>query len=211
MRMPVSEPMTLLTDYLLAALVLVFALRLDPSGHPGQRSVRMWSLAFYASASAAFTGGTYHGFHPYLPSLAAVLLWKVTVYAVGLASLFLFAGAVFSVLDGARRRVLIGLAGVKFILYAAWMAVHDDFRYVIYDYAPTLLFVLLLQMAALWKRREESAPWIIAGIMVSFVGAGVQASGFAPHPHFNHNDLYHVIQMGAFWLLYRGGLLLRDR
>jgi hypothetical protein len=209
--MSVSEPMTLLTDYLLAALVLVFALRLSRSGHPGQMSTRMWSLAFYASAAAALVGGTYHGFNLYLSPLAAVLLWKVTVYAVGLASLFLFAGAVFAALAETQRRVLLVLAGSKFILYAAWMATHNDFRYVIYDYVPTLIFVLLLQGFAFWKRREESAPWIVGGIVVSFVGAGVQASGFALHAHFNHNDLYHVIQMGVFWLLYRGGLRLRDR
>ena len=171
----------------------------------------MWSMAFYASAAAAFAGGTYHGFQLYLSPTAALLLWKITVYSVGLASLFLFAGALFASVDGAPRRILLVFAGLKFLLYAAWMAVHNDFRYVIYDYAPTLLFVLLLQTAAWWRRREESAPWIISGVVVSFAGAGVQASGFALHAHFNHNDLYHVIQMGAFWMLYRGGLLLRDR
>lgn len=209
--MSISEPMTLLTDYLLAVLVLVFALQLGRSRHQGQRSVRMWSLAFYASAAAACAGGTYHGFNLYLSPLTGLLLWKLTVYAVGLASLFLFAGSVFATIDGTLRRLLLVLAVIKFCLYATWMAVQNDFRYVIYDYVPTLIFVLLLLGIAFWKRRDESAPWIISGIVVSFVGAGVQASGFTLHEHFNHNDLYHVIQMGAFLLLYRGGLRLRDR
>jgi hypothetical protein len=209
--MSISEPTTLLTDYLLAALVLGFALRLGRNARPGQVSRWMWSLAFYTSAAAALAGGTYHGFILYLPPLAGVLLWKVTVYAVGLASLFLFAGAVFSGFAGNVRRVLLFLALLKFTVYVAWMALHNDFRYVIYDYVPTLIFVLLLQGAALWRRREPGASWVIGGILVSFAGAGVQASGFSLYEHFNHNDLYHVIQMGAFWLLYRGGLLLRDR
>jgi len=209
--MTISEPMTLLTDYLLAALVLVFALRLGRKGEPEQKSIRMWSLAFYASSSAAFVGGTWHGFHLYLSPLAGLLLWKITVYAIGLASLFLFTGAIFATIEGLPRRIFLLLAMIKFLLYAAWMAVHNDFRYVIHDYAPTLVFVLLLQGIALLKRREESAPWIIGGILVSFAGAAVQASGFDLHANFNHNDLYHVIQMGAFWLLYRGGLMLRDR
>lgn len=208
--MTISEPMTLFTDYLLATLVIGFALRLGRGG-AADRSVRLWSMAFYASAAAALAGGTYHGFQFHLSPPAALLLWKITVYAVGLASLFLFAGALFASLEGAPRRILLVFAALKFLLYAAWMAVHNDFLYVIYDYAPTLFFVLLLQAAAWGRRREESAPWIISGIVVSFAGAAVQASGFAVHAHFNHNDLYHVIQMGAFWLLYRGGMLLRDR
>ncbi|MFA5516389.1 MAG: hypothetical protein WDA20_08890, partial [Desulfuromonadales bacterium] len=60
-------------------------------------------------------------------------------------------------------------------------------------------------------RRRPAAGWIAGGILVSFVAAGVQATRLAPHPFFNHNDLYHIIQIGAFYLLYRGGRLLADR
>jgi hypothetical protein len=38
----------------------------------------------------------------------------------------------------------------------------------------------------------------------------VQATGLAPHPNFNHNDLYHVIQIAAMVLLYRGARRLSD-
>jgi hypothetical protein len=52
--------------------------------------------------------------------------------------------------------------------------------------------------------------WILAGVAVSVGAALVQASGFALHRHFNHNDLYHVIQIAAMLLLYRGARELRD-
>ena len=38
----------------------------------------------------------------------------------------------------------------------------------------------------------------------------LQQSGIRLHAHFNHNDLMHVVQMGAVWLLYEGGRRLRD-
>ena len=50
-----------------------------------------------------------------------------------------------------------------------------------------------------------------AACLVSLVGGIVQARRVAPHRHFNHNDLYHVIQMVALYLFYRGGALLVDR
>lgn len=208
--MTVSEPTTLLTDYLLAALTLAFAWRLAAAGRRrGQVSVRLWGAAFAASGLAAACGGTVHGFVQHLGG-AAPLLWKATVYLIGLAGLLLLCAATVAALRGAARRALIGLATLKFAAYAVWMASHDDFRYVIYDYAPALLAVLLLQLYAALRRRDPAAPWVVGGILVSFLGAGIQAAGLAPHPHFNHNDLYHVVQMGAFYLLYRGGLLLRD-
>lgn len=210
--MHIAEPMTLFTDYLLAGLVFCLGLRLQALWRrSGQRSVRCWAVGFHASAAAALAGGTYHGFLPYLEGLPAFLLWKLTVYAVGVAALCLFAGAVFSTLSGAARTWLLALTGLKFLIYAGWMSAHDDFRFVIYDYAPALLGVFLLAVHGALARRERFAPWLVGGVLISFAAAGFQASGLALHRHFNHNDLYHVVQMGAFWLLYRGGILLRDR
>ena len=210
--MQVSEPMTLFTDYLLAGLVFYLGARLQTVWRrSGQQAVRCWAVGFYASATAALAGGSYHGFLPYLEGLPSFLLWKFTVFAVGLAALCLFAGAVFATLSGAPRKWLLALAGLKFLVYVGWMSGHDDFRFVIYDYAPALLGVFLLAIHAALARRERFAPWLTGGVIVSFAAAGIQASGLRLHEHFNHNDLYHVVQMGAFWLFYRGGILLRDR
>lgn len=210
--MRISEPMTLLTDYLLAALVFYFGCRLLTSWRrTGGQSGYWWAVGFFASAAAALAGGTYHGFLPYLAPLTAFLIWKFTVFAVGLAALFLLVGAVLATLAGMPRKCLLTLAGLKFFVYTLWMTAHDDYRYVIYDYAPALVAIGLLAAYAGLARRAPFAGWLIGGVLASFAAAGIQMSGLALHAHFNHNDLYHVVQMVAFWLLYRGGLLLRDR
>jgi hypothetical protein len=46
--------------------------------------------------------------------------------------------------------------------------------------------------------------------LVSCLAAAVQFNGIALHQHFNHNDLYHVVQMGGMYLFYRGALILKD-
>jgi hypothetical protein len=38
----------------------------------------------------------------------------------------------------------------------------------------------------------------------------VQITELAPHRRFNHNDLYHVIQIVALYLFHHGGLVLVD-
>ena len=191
--MNVHEPMTVVTDYILAAAAAAFGVRLWRAGN------RLWALAFFATATASLLGGTYHG-------LAYQPLWKPTVYSIGLASLFLLAGL-------GRAFAVAGI--VKFAIYAVWMATHDDFVYVIADYGITL-FVVGVFAAAWWLRaRAPFAPWVLGSILVSVVAAAVQQSGMSLHRHFNHNDLYHLIQIGGLWLLYRGGVLLttwsRDR
>jgi hypothetical protein len=45
---------------------------------------------------------------------------------------------------------------------------------------------------------------MLAGVALSVAAALAQALGVALHRHFNHNDLYHVIQIAAMLLFYRG-------
>jgi hypothetical protein len=180
--------MTLATDYLIAIAALIFAWRL-------RGTHRLWSLAFVCTALAALLGGTYHGFVPHLAPLAAIALWKATIFSVGFASFFLLL---------ATSRRLAPFAVVKLVLYTSWMIAHDDFVWVIADYGVSLLVLAAIQLAAWLRHRAASAPWILASVAVSMLAAAVQASGLTLHQHFNHNDLYHVIQLVALWLMYRG-------
>ena len=71
--------------------------------------------------------------------------------------------------------------------------------------------VAMLHGWSAMQNKERASLWMLGGVGVSVLAAGVQASGFALHRHFNHNDLYHVIQIAAMALFYIGGGRLRDR
>jgi len=45
---------------------------------------------------------------------------------------------------------------------------------------------------------------------LSVIAGLVQASGFTLHQHFNHNDLYHLIQIAGVVLLYHGAKRLQS-
>jgi hypothetical protein len=207
--MRITEPTTLLTDYALALLTIFFATQLLKK-KPAQRSVQFWSAAFFATAFAAIVGGTSHGFELYLSDFWQTAIWKATVYSIGVASFCMLAGAILAATKPPLQKWLVAVAVLQFLIYAIWMINHDDFKYVIYDYAPAMLAVLFLQIYTHLKFRDPAVRWIIAGVLLSFFAAGVQQSGFTIHSHFNHNDLYHVIQMGAIYLLFRGAKLLTD-
>src|SRR5262249_43586503 len=65
--MQITEPVTMLTDYALAAASLVFAIFTARLIGPRNRvSVWFWCAAFVTSGVAAALGGTYHGFTGYL-------------------------------------------------------------------------------------------------------------------------------------------------
>lgn len=207
----IAEPSTLATDYLLGGFAAVLGLRLWRAGAgSGQSSVRLWAATLLAVAAAALAGGTWHGFHPHLLPLAAGALWKLTLLATGVASFLMLAGSSFATLGGAARRTVLALGGAKLLLYVAWVAGHDTFAGVVVDYGAAMLAVLALHGWAWHRRRDPASPWMAAGVAVSALAAGIQASGLALHRHLNANDVYHLVQMAALFFFYRGARRMRD-
>jgi hypothetical protein len=189
--------MTVLTDYVLAGVTAWLGFLLFRNSSK-EKAKQFWSLAFAALAAGAFLGGTWHGF------VKSDLLWKATLLSVGVASFGMVAGSTVAVLSGPLKTALFSLAAAKLVLYTGWMLFHDEFIYVVIDTGIALAVVALLHLL-------RFNGWMLAGVAVSVIAALVQASGFALHQHFNHNDLYHLIQIAAMVLLYRGTRLLEDR
>jgi hypothetical protein len=142
------------------------------------RRSKLWALAFLATGLAALLGGIWHGFWH------GEALWKATTLSAGVASFGMVAGSAFQTMSGPAPRILVAAAILKLLIYSGWMLYHDDFIWVVAD--------------------TGSNGWMLAGIAVSVLAGLAQASGIALHAHFNHNDLYHVIQSAAMFLLYRG-------
>ncbi len=202
-----TEPMTLATDYALAAANAYFGLRLRS---PTSRARRYWAAGFIALAVSAFLGGTVHGFAATLQPKSLVVLWQITELAIGAGAWLLLLGIAHAALQPGARRWLVAFATAQLMLYAAFAAWIDDYVLQIADTGAAMLIILAISLAGL-RAGEPWARWLAAGIAVSALAAGVQAAGLAPHRNFNHNDLYHVIQIFGMYLFYRGGLLFDGR
>src|SRR5213595_85845 len=85
--MQITEPVTMLTDFALAAASLYFAFHLARILCPRNRvSAWLWSAAFLASAVAALLGGIYHGFALHFEASTLRSMWNVAVFVMGLSS-----------------------------------------------------------------------------------------------------------------------------
>jgi MFS family permease len=161
--MVVTEPMTMVTDYILSLMSLAIAISLARnSARRGGRRVRVWVTAFTVIAVAALAGGTAHGFRVPLGESWS-LVWRVTVWAIGIGAVLLIAAGIGSVRDSEAS-------------------------------SPPL--------------RRRGVSWVKRAIAASLLGLAVLVVKLSLHPHFNQNDLYHVIQMFGLYCLYRGAVLL---
>ena len=202
----------MLTDYVLAILASVLgALLMRHAVAADGRAEGAWAAAFVTTAAGAVTGGTWHGFADFMEARVRRGLWKATQILLGLTGLAMVAGAALAVARGSLLAVLLAAAAAKFAVYARAVATRDDFAVVVIDYGASMAAVALMQVVALALWGAPSATWILAGIGVAIAGSVVQGRRMSPHPRFNHNDVFHLVQMVAIWLFYRGGLLLGDR
>lgn len=199
--MDIAEPTTTLTDYLLALAGWTWGgLLLRERTTPA----RLFGLAFVASGVAAAIGGSLHGFGPRWSEAQRAHAWLATYGAIGLANLLLVAGAVLAWAPRLYHVPLLGLLGFRLGVYAILLASHREFRYVVYDFAGTLLALAALALLGR-ASRPAPVPMVLLGVAVSFAGACVQHFRLAPHPLFNHNDLFHVIEIGGLYCFYRAG------
>ncbi|MEO7387797.1 MAG: hypothetical protein ABIX37_12730 [Gammaproteobacteria bacterium] len=206
----IEEPMTLFTDYVMVGVAGWLGFRLFVA-RDGQAARSYWTLAFAAVTFGAALGGTSHGFAKVMDQDTLQWVWKVTVLAIGIGSFGMVAGSAMAVTVGLSRRLWLAIAAVEFALYAWWILDRDDFIYVIADSGFAMALVGALHAGSAMRGHDRASYWMLGGVGVSVLAAGAQASGFDLHRNFNHNDLYHVIQIAAMPLFYVGARALRDR
>lgn len=208
--MALAEPTTTLTDWVLGIQALWLGARLRRLRGENRDAARGLGSALLATGVGALVGGASHGFAPWLEgTLWDPLLWKITMLCIGLTSLLFLRAVGRAALAPRARRWLDTFALLEFVIYALWILRDDAFLWAIVDYLPAMIVALVLFGAQAIAGRPGGRA-IAGGILLTLVGAAVQASGFALHEHFNHNDLFHVIQMVAVWALFRGGRQLTD-
>ena len=151
--MSISEPATLLTDYLLAVISTVFGVVLLRART--HRSTLAWSIGFLTLAAAGLTGGSFHGFRTMMTDGAHRSLWNITLILIGAAAGFMISGALTGSLS----------------------------------------------------RYDRNTKWHAVGVVVSIVGLVIQQGHLSPHPSFNHNDLFHCVQIVALYCFFRGAKL----
>jgi Family of unknown function (DUF6962) len=204
--MTLHEPTTFATDLVLSALSIGCAVDLIRRARTTRaRSVGWLAATLAAAGVAALAGALSHAFGPEMAPSATDGLWRATLHALSLMSFCLVVSSATAALRGPALTAAYVAALVELLAFTGWIALHPEFRWIVLDYGIAILAAGALQLVRLRKGDQPGAVWILAGLGVSIAAALVQRSGFAPHAHFNHNDLYHVVQMLGTWLLYRGG------
>ncbi len=201
-----TEPDVALTDYgvtLECAMLTGLLFRREPA----RRGLRnLFALLFASAGVAALAGGTVHGFFLRESALGAIL-WRIVLLAVGLTALAGWSIGGRLLFPERTARLVEVLAAVECAAYTfVVLAIDQSFWIAIANYAPSVFFVAFSFLVA--YRRHGEGPLLagLVGLLLMIAGAIVQRLRVAVHPaYFNHNALFHVIQMAAFLLVFVAG------
>lgn len=208
----VTEPMTVATNAILAVLAFVFAARLaHRSAAEGSSAVGWLAVAMWSTGIAALIGALAHGTDPARAAALRERFWRGALYVTGFIGVASVASVAFFAARGSARAALLALAAVKLVVFVYQVTRRPEFRIAAADYGIALAILLAGAVFEMIHREARGMAWLIVGVLVSLVAGAVQARKLALHRQFNHNDLYHVIQMVALYTFYRGGALLVDR
>lgn len=199
-----TEPDVTLTDYALAAACALFAYLLCFRRGPAARIPKRFALLFALLALASVLGGTVHGFFLEETSVGYRVLWPATLLAIGGATFAAWLAGAAVVLPRRAARVVGIAAMAQFVTYGGVVlyGVHD-FGVAIANALPANVFLVVVYAMAYARRRVGRVLVGLAGILSTFIAAGVQQAEFALHPvYFNHNALYHLIQGLALFLIF---------
>src|SRR5207247_10845000 len=155
------------------------------SGVPG----RWWAVAFLATGVAAVLGGTSHGYAPVIDKQRHGLVWRLTYVTVGIANFCVLYGAALAAVPRRWFRATVVVLLARLLAVAAALIVAAQFRYVLYDYAITLVGLLALA-AALGAQRRPGAGCGVAGVAAPAAGAAVQRAGVGQGRCRNRNALF---------------------
>jgi MFS family permease len=206
----IDEPVTLLTDLLLAGVCFYAFFRIRHR----DSSARMkdyFKYYFLTLGLGALFGGLLG--HAFLYSLSSP--WKLVSWIFILTSVAIMAHALTEmsrpIIKPVVTRMVIGinlLILAAAICYTSWTLAFPAVKY--YTIFGMLVVVGSFSYILYRKTGNRGMIMLMLGIGVGLLSAIVYSFGWGLSPWFNHNDISHVILSCSALILYKGAVLILD-
>ena len=196
-----TELTTAATDALLGLLCLALTAWLALSPVPVVWKRNLWMVVLLCMAAGSLLGAVAHGFA--LSDATRALLWKPLYFALGLAVALVVVGATYDWWGEPTARWLLPWAVVAAIgFFAASQLLGGAFViFIVYEGVATLTACAIYTGLA-WRETPGAAA-VAIGLALSLMAALVQVSSLSLQVlvRFDHNGLFHLVQMVAVLIM----------
>ncbi|MCB9230706.1 MAG: hypothetical protein H6581_03545 [Bacteroidia bacterium] len=202
-----SEQTTAITDLILSVIGLTLSFLLVVLGRrTDMRKCSVWAAAIGLMGIAAGIGFFAHGF--VWQDATKWLLWQPLNLSLGLSISMFVVGVVYDLNHYALNKwFLPGMLTLGLAFYSITLLFPKTFLIFVAYEALAMFFALGAYFYMRKTRGWPGAIWIVAGIGVSILAAGIQASkalSFTLIWEFDHNGIFHLVQMAGIVFIYLG-------
>ena len=208
MKKYLFEPTTFVSNIILFLMTLILGQKISDvywqSFHPFHLHL---SWSFYAVAAGSIIGSIFHGFGPHFSKLMREWIWKGVLASMGFTIFFLLMAGVSAIMSYDSYRIIIWVAVIGLVLYG-WQTVNfSGFGHSVKFIAIGMIFIFTAFATLYWRLAHPGSGYLFAGALLTVASGSLWTTGWSIHKQFNHNDLFHVIQMICLWFLYQGGVM----
>lgn len=199
-----TEQTTAFTDLILGILSLICCMLLKKTSTRNRIKQKIWLCFFLFLSLASFLGALAHGVE--MSSNMKGLLWHPLYLFLALSVAFFVMGAIFEIRSERNCRSIISLMiSVAFLFFLITVFIPESFLvFIIYE-GFCLLVCLVIFLFKLFRTRQPSYLFMIAGIMLTILAAVLQSMqniSFHFIWEFDHNGIFHLVQIPALILIF---------
>jgi hypothetical protein len=202
-----TELTTAFTDLLLAAVSLTVLVCVYRTGHSrDSKKTLIWLWAFAFLTVASVFGAMAHGFK--MAERTNFILWQPINLSLGITVALFVSGVVYDL----RRHsipspVLALLLASALVFYAITVLIPGYFLiFIIYE-AVAMIFAFVSYLVLSIRDKSKGYLFMTAGIFISIIASTIQAThsvSFRFIWEFDHNGVFHLVQMAGLVLLLIG-------
>ncbi len=201
-----TEITTAITDILLALVAGGAVIFLQCSESNEIWKINAWSWAFVLMALSGFLGAIAHGLE--LTEAQHQRIWHLINLSLGLTVSVFVIGVAYDLWGHAVAAKMLPWMVVCALLFFLVTRLFPGifFVFIVYE-AAALLFACAAYGWLTITDQLDGAALIAAGVLVSIIAAGIQASKKVSIKfvfEFDHNGIFHIIQMFGIILLVAG-------
>jgi hypothetical protein len=201
-----TEQTTAVTDATLAVMAIAAATYLHQISQKDRWKTNLWVWLFGLLAVASILGTTVHGFK--MSETLQTYLWYPLYLSLGLLVALFTVAVVYDIWgEPLARRLLSIMVVVGVSFFGITLVWSDSFLIFIVYEVVAMLFAMGGYLWLVYRGRLEGAWLMAAGIFVTIIAAGIQANKaftFTFIWAFDHNGVYHLVQMVGIILLVSG-------
>lgn len=194
-----------ITDFLLACWTLFLAGRLAEHIEVPRSTYAVITYFTFFLGVSALIGGIHHGFFEFHPQEQVLI--RLTYWSIAIATFLIFWFTIEHFTSGTINKILKILALVQFVFFILTTYDSKNFSIVILNYFPVTLLFTVFNIFHLKKYRSAIYFCCFSGLVL--LGSFMQVSKISLTQFYDHNFLYHLCLMIAYYFLFRGIKLLK--